>query len=172
MPTAKDSQGQWWNIVVQAPGSMDCGFACAAMVCRYYNGGTTQTAKGISKMKPGGVAVGTGTLQNIAHVLNSQKVKVWDATKVDPTNILPTLARFVTKKTPAVVGLSLTIGAGAARQTFKHLTVAIDVESNGTVTFLDPYPGVGVVEVAAGGGYTTPAGVATFDGWLVCTRPR
>ena len=176
MPAAKDSKGRWWEIVVQAPGSMDCGFACAAMVCRYYHDGNAQTAmdltKGISKMKPGAGKVGTGTVQNIAHVLNSQKVKVWNASNVGGTNILAAAAKFVTKKTPAVVGLTITTGVGAASQTFKHLTVAINVESDGTVIFLDPYPGVGIVEVPTGGAYTTPAGVATFDGWLLCTKPH
>ncbi|MDB6159665.1 MAG: hypothetical protein JWO04_3371 [Gammaproteobacteria bacterium] len=177
MPSAKDSKGRWWDIVVQAQGSMDCGFACAAMVCRYYKGGNTQTAmdltKGISKMKPGaGNAGGTGTVQNVAHVLNSQKVKVYNATNVGAANILTKAAVLVTKKTPAIVGLKITTGVGPASQTFKHLSVAINVESDGTVIFLDPYPGVGVVEVAPGGVYTTPAGVAAFDGWLLCTKPH
>jgi hypothetical protein len=176
MPTAKDSKGRWWDIVVQAHGSMDCGFACAAMVCRYYSGGKNQTAmdltKGISKMKPGAGAIGTGTLQNVAHVLNSQKVKVYNATHVGAANILTTANMLVTKKTPGVVGLMMTTGAGPASQTFKHLTVAINVESDGTVIFLDPYPGIGVVEVAPGGAYTTPSGVATFDGWILCTKPH
>jgi hypothetical protein len=171
MPGAKDSKGRWWDIVVQTPGSMDCGFACAAMVCRYYKGGNTQTAmdltKGISKMKPGAGTVGTGTLQNVAHVLNSQKVKVWDAENVGAGNILTRVAALVTKKTPGVVGLTM---SGPANTTFKHLSVAITVETDGTVIFLDPYPGIGVVEVAPGGSYTTPSGVAAFDGWLLCTK--
>jgi hypothetical protein len=175
MPTAKDSRKRWWDIVVQAPGSMDCGFACAAMVCRYYKGGNTQTAmdltRGISRMKPGaGTMGGTGTLQNVANVLNSQKVRTYDAAQPGAANVLAWAENLVTKKTPAVIGLKMTIKVGAAIQTIKHLTVAISVETDGTFIFLDPYPGSGVVEVAPGGAYTTPVGVAVFDGWLLCTR--
>jgi hypothetical protein len=171
MPGAKDSRGRWWDIVVQAPGTMDCGFACAAMVCRYYKGGNTQTAmdltKGISRQKPGAGVMGIRALQNLADVLTSQKVKVYDAAQVGAANVLTWAANLVTKKTPAVVGLDMTVGAAAA---IKHLTVAINVESDGTFIFLDPYPGNGVVEVAPGGTYNTPFGVATFDGWLLCTK--
>ena len=53
MPQSKDSQGRWWEIVVQASGSMDCGFACAAMVSRYYHGGNTQTAMDQAKSEFG-----------------------------------------------------------------------------------------------------------------------
>lgn len=121
---------------------------------------------------PGAGTVGTGTLQNVAHVLNSQKVKVWNAQNVGAANILTAAAKFVSKKTPAVVGLVITTQVGAASHGSKHLAVAIDVESDGTVTFLDPLPSVGVVEVAPGGAYTIAGSVVAFDGWLLCTRPH
>lgn len=175
MPNAKDSHNRWWEIVVQKSGSMDCGFACAAMVCRYYKG--TQTAmdltKGISKMKPGaGTQGGTGSLQNIVEVLKTQKVPAWAASNVGAANVLSMLGKYVTKKTPAVVGLLLTIGTGPAAKEYKHLAVAIHVESDGTVVFLDPYPGAGVVEVAPGGHYVTPSGTLEFDGWVLRTKAQ
>lgn len=43
MPTARDSQGRWWDLVVQAAGTMDCGFAYTAMVGRYYFDDKAQT---------------------------------------------------------------------------------------------------------------------------------
>lgn len=177
MPKLKDSQNRWWEVVVQAQGSMDCGFACAAMVSRYYLEGNTQTAmdytKSISVTKPGaGTMGGTGTVQNLAHVLNSIKVPTWNATQVAVGNVLGTLQQFVTKKTPGIAGLSITVNTSTGPVTYKHLTVAIQAESDGTIIFLDPYPGVGVVEVAPGGTYNTAAGTASFDGWVLCTKPH
>lgn len=146
------------------------------MVSRYYLGGNTQTAmdytKSISFTKPGAGTVGTGTVQNLAHVLNSIKVPTWNAAQVAVGNVLATLQQFVTPKTPGIAGLAITVNTATGPVTYKHLTVAIQAEPDGTIIFLDPYPGVGVVEVAPGGTYSTSAGVAAFDGWVLCTKPH
>jgi hypothetical protein len=168
---AKDSKGRWWEWVDQKAGTKDCGYACAATVCRYYldKPVAMDLTKGISQMKPGsGAQGGVSDLQNVANVLNSLKVGVWDAEKLSSAAELVKYVRAVaSKKTPVILGLNLL--------KVSHLTVAIDVdESTGTVVFLDPYPSIGLVEqpLSSFPNYFTPRGTGIFTGWILCTKPQ
>lgn len=177
MQRARDSKGRWWDLVVQQQGSMDCGFACAAMVHYYYHGGrntlSMEFVKGLSQRQPGSGVNGISHPQNLAHVMNGElKVSAWNAKKLhpQPDNVIGTLKSFVTRETPAVVGLE--VSDGVTRH--KHFAVAVDFDpKDECMFFLDPYPGVGVVEVWKANGSYAISHTATqwmFDGWVVCSH--
>ncbi len=174
MPQAKDSRNRWWDIVVQDQISSDCGYACAAMVCRYYHGANNQTAidhmKGKSDLKGNLGQIGLSNLKIAAHVLTSMKVGVYEPEHFPVDQIMDKLYAFASKKTPMIVGLEVMLSNSSGTITSKHLTTAIDVASDGKVIFLDPFPGVGVVEVGADGVYTVPGMTVSFDGWVLVTK--
>ncbi len=178
MVDAIDSRSRQWKIIEQAPNSMECGFACAAMACFYYQGAVAhpplvnQVAM-LSKAQPGHGTQGIQSLQNLAHVLNQNlQVTTWNAENLGPypAGIFARIGSLVSTTTPAIVGLNVTDASGSS----KHLAVAIDFDAAAErMFFLDPYPGVGVVEMwEQGGAYPTTfaAGTWALDGWVLCTH--
>lgn len=134
----RDSKGmlQW---VLHQNFDDSCGPTSVAMTESYYKygylyGDMEAREEQMAQKFPGGWQHGRGTpdMENLADILNAEKVKVYRATYVHPGAIASYLQFYAHARTPMICHVRWNGGGG-------HFVVCRQVYPDGTAIFLDPW---------------------------------